>query len=747
MRGVEGWVVGVVLVAGCAQPPSLRLEDWVRDDGSAVHLPAHPDLPDRPLTHRLRCRVELPPSLREGPLELSVPFLPARATLRADGARAVLVEGDLDHYRSRGPVRWRIPDAALEDGALELELELEHRWRGSGRLDVVPRLLPAHRDDPASSRARVFHLHLAIAALVALAQVGLTCVAIFLVDRRRKSYLWFGIQALFASYYPLHVAGLTAAMGTLDLPLLPTTLIGATHVGLLFTHSYFALPPPSRLFWISGLGGPVGAWILWFWLGPFAAVDWIAPALVALVSLTIAYQLVTCARLVRRGRDASGAALLFTCWAAVALTSWGDYGGWLGIGEPLEGTHPATLGLALFALFLSLLLGRGHMRSLARADELNLALQAQVDVLETRGAEIERLNVELLRQLDERSAQILSALAASVETEVALPELSEGQLLRGRYRVLRPLGSGGMGSIYEVERQSDGARLAVKVAQEVRGRALARLAREAQLACRVSHANVVRVHDVDVAEPGFVFVVMELVEGETLAELARSRRPVSLWLDVLAQIADGLDALHEAGIVHRDLKPANVLVRTNGDRPHVTLVDLGISRMLDDPAEVEEDTRVEVPSGRPAAEGRELPSIVRALGQSREAITDDAPQPPRRRTGGLAAPLTRPGGVPGTPPYLAPELLLPNAPITPAADVFSFGVLAYQLLTGVRPYAEPAAFAVLEGREVPTPPPITDGCPELDAALAALLVRCVAVAPEDRPTPRALAAALRSAAA
>ena len=95
------------------------------------------------------------------------------------------------------------------------------------------------------------------------------------------------------------------------------------------------------------------------------------------------------------------------------------------------------------------------------------------------------------------------------------------------------------------------------------------------------------------------------------------------------------------------------------------------------------------------------------------------------------------------PPYLAPELMIPSAPITGAVDVFSFGVLAYQLLTGVRPFTEPAAFAVLDGRPVPEPPPLTDGCPSLEPHLAARLLRCLEMDPAARPTPAEIAAALR----
>jgi len=721
---------------------------WVTDDGERpVAVPVQLDLPDAPVDYRLRSEVELPAALRDGPLDLSIPYFGACPTLTVDGEPAVQLDGDADQYRSGPPLRWRIPAEATADGRLALELTVPHRWPGSGRLEVAPRLLRSGTFDRATVRARVFHLYFALAAMVALMQVGLTCVAIFLLDRRRLAYLWFGIQALFALYYPAYVAGLTAFLGTWDLIFLPTTLIGATHVAALFTHTYFDLPRPSKWFLVSGVGGTAVSWVVWLATDSWRAVHWIAPLLITILAITIGYQIVVCARLVRQQNRPRAAMLLAACWIAVASTAWPDFASWLGLGEWLGGTHTATLGLTLFAFFLSLLLGRGHIRSLNRSDELNVALADQVSVLETRGQEIERLNVELRRQIEERSAQIMAALTVGNKDEQA-GELAADEVVQGRYRVVRRLGRGGMGAVYEVVRESDGQRLALKVAQHVRGLALARLAREAQIACRVDHPNVVRVHDVDVAPNGYVFVVMELVRGVRLDELKVSERPRAFWLEVLRQVAEGLTALHAAGIVHRDLKPANVMVTSEAEHAAVKIVDFGISRMLDDPTELEE-TAVEVPRHlrrRTSRTADDLPSIVRALTRSVDGqddsleldldVTEDRCAPAGRPS------LTRPGEVPGTPPYLAPELMLPGAPVTVAADVFSFGVLAYQRLTGVRPFHEPAAFVVLDGREVPDPPDVTVGCAGLDPYVASAIMRCLSVAPADRPTAAELAEVL-----
>ena len=739
-------VIAVVGLIGCSPSPGLVIDTWtleVDGESTEVRLPAQPEIPDADLSFRLRADVDVPEALRRRPLEVSVPVLGGRAALLVDGLPAPLIEGREHTYRSRGPLRWHVPPEALVDGRLSLELEVQHRWRGSGRLDVAPRLLPANGFDVPTAGARVFHLYLAIAALIALAQVGLTCVVIFLVDRRRKSYLWFGIQALFALYYPLYVSGLSAWLGPLDLLFLPITLIGATHVAVLFTHAHFELPAPSRLWWVSGIGVPIASVLVWVMTDPFTIVDIIGPPLVVAIGVAIAYQLATCFRLYRVGENPASVALLAACWGAVGLTAWVDFLAWLGAGEVLGGVHPASLGLTLFAFFLALLLGRGHIRSLNRSDELNAELLLQVDVLETRGGEISRLNTELTRQLEERSAQILAALTLGGSLETKRAELHEGDVVQGRYRVIRTLGSGGMGAVYEVCRETDGVHLALKVAQETRGLALARLAREAQIACRVSHPHVVRVHDVDVASHGFVYIVMELVDGETLSAFDKRGRSVDGSLELLAQIAEGLGALHDAGIVHRDLKPANILVTAVDGAPFVKLVDFGISRVLDFAAEADEQTLPEIPHmRRDSTPGDTEATAVQGPPQrrGRDSVTparpSSSPPPPT---------LTKPGHLPGTPSYLAPELVQAGARLTAAADLFSFGVLGFQLLTGVRPFAEPAASALLAGREVSPPPLIADVCPGVSPTVAALMQRCVGLEPEGRPSTAELVIALREA--
>jgi serine/threonine-protein kinase len=172
-----------------------------------------------------------------------------------------------------------------------------------------------------------------------------------------------------------------------------------------------------------------------------------------------------------------------------------------------------------------------------------------------------------------------------------------------------------MGTVYQVERLSDHKHLALKLSREVRGMALARLAREAQIAARVHHANVVSIVDADVASQGFAYLVMEFV-GRAHPGRVPGRARVRLVPGVLHQVLEGVQALHAEGVIHRDLKPNNILCPTREQRPRVKITDFGISRWFEsEPTNTDlegssETQRVRVhtpqtvqarsPSGRPA---------------------------------------------------------------------------------------------------------------------------------------------------
>ena len=190
----------------------------------------------------------------------------------------------------------------------------------------------------------------------------------------------------------------------------------------------------------------------------------------------------------------------------------------------------------------------------------------------SRQRTLERTAEELRRQVAERSRELAEALAKLAAQPVK--PLDTDRTIDGRYRVLKKLGAGGMGAVYEVERLADHQRFALKT---LRGRsdpdAMARFAREAQIAAQIDHPNLVPVIDVGIAD-GQLFLVMPIVTGGSL-EHARREFGNAVWAKpLLRQIAEGLAALHAREIVHRDLKPANILVATD----QVRIADLALLR-------------------------------------------------------------------------------------------------------------------------------------------------------------------------
>jgi serine/threonine-protein kinase len=234
---------------------------------------------------------------------------------------------------------------------------------------------------------------------------------------------------------------------------------------------------------------------------------------------------------------------------------------------------------------------------------------------------------------------------------------------------------------------------------------MARFAREARIAAELDHPNLVAVRDVALTDEGVLYLVMDLVEGASLDAERKRFGDVARMVPILAQVARGLAAMHARTIVHRDLKPGNVLVsEPAGAHPQIKIADFGIA----------------------ALSHSDLDGTLAEGG---------------------AADLTRTGWIMGTLEYLAPELAHGVRGALPSSDMFSFGVLAYEVLTGSDPFVPPAAVARMEGRTISTPTPLRERCVRLELEVATLIQRCLHIDPRRRPTAEALAVALEGAVA
>jgi hypothetical protein len=264
-----------------------------------------------------------------------------------------------------------------------------------------------------------------------------------------------------------------------------------------------------------------------------------------------------------------------------------------------------------------------------------------------------------------------------------------GELLAGRYELIQPIGSGGMATVWRARDTRLGRPVAVKLLRpELAEDAefLRRFETEARHAASLSHPNVATVHDTDV-DDGRRFIVMELVDGPSVADVVAQRGPLEpiVAVEIAAAAARALAAAHRRGLIHRDVKPANLLIGADG---RIRLADFGIAR---------------------------------ALTSSRA---------------------TTPGTVLGSIPYLSPEQAR-GEEATAAGDIFSLGVVLFEMLTGSLPWeaATPAAMATAR-LHVPAPPPseAVSGLPE---GLDGIVEKALQLEPAERyPSARVLADAL-----
>jgi serine/threonine-protein kinase len=270
------------------------------------------------------------------------------------------------------------------------------------------------------------------------------------------------------------------------------------------------------------------------------------------------------------------------------------------------------------------------------------------------------------------------ALSSNPDVCAFRAELRTGEVVCGRYEIVARLGQGGMGTVYKVLDRELDRFLALKTIRPdlvTNAGSLRRLKQEVLLSRQISHRNVIRVYNLDVAE-GLRFILMEFVEGEDLKAILNRRKklPYNEALEIVTQVCAGLAAAHAEDVVHRDLKPQNVLMSPDG---RVRLVDFGLAKSFQDPS------------------------------------------------------MTQTGAVLGTPAYMSPEQAL-GQPGDARSDIFSFGVLAFEILTGELPFPGRSLSEAYLSRTRGRARPIESVDPTIPVWLGRIIMRCLQVRVADR---------------
>lgn len=394
----------------------------------------------------------------------------------------------------------------------------------------------------------------------------------------------------------------------------------------------------------------------------------------------------------------------------------------------------------------------------ARIEALRAEILAKFRELEDRNSQVQSLNRELRRQIRERSRSLLQSVLSPGSS--CPPDsdstLEPGQQIGARYKVIRCLGRGGMGAVYEVERADDGARLAAKLLLTQGDRdAVARFAREAEILSRVDHPNLVSILDVEFGYQGLLCIVMELVPGAPLSEFSHRAGDPTFVLPVLEQISDALSVIHAHGIIHRDIKPSNILVCDHDGSPRVKLADFGISSLSGAaaagrashpppaPGAPGYDSSTTLVSSAPHESDAEVPRTepVELANAGGPSTLHDVILPGDLSMSGL----TLPGVFLGTPLYMAPELALDGRKATPAVDMFSLGIVACELLTGHHPFGQ-ASFAVPKDEREAKARSAREVLPAfVPSDVGAVIVRSLSWNPEARPLATTFRDAVRAA--
>jgi serine/threonine protein kinase len=266
-----------------------------------------------------------------------------------------------------------------------------------------------------------------------------------------------------------------------------------------------------------------------------------------------------------------------------------------------------------------------------------------------------------------------------------------GRVFDGKYRLDERLGGGGMGTVYRATHLLIERAVAVKVlSQRFVGDETAqqRFRREARASGRMQHTNAVMVNDFGATEDGWLYIVMELLEGQTLRDLLAREAPLdpARAVSFMLQACAAVGAAHDAGLIHRDLKPANIFIEQRPNLPAcVKVLDFGLAKFVVEEHDDDYNT------------------------------------------------LTQVGAIIGTPRYMSPEQCSGVAPLTPASDVYSLGIILYEMLTGAVPFTADTFLAVALKQVSEPPRPPCEIVATTPAELERVVLHALAKEPRARP--------------
>src|ERR687884_589838 len=266
-----------------------------------------------------------------------------------------------------------------------------------------------------------------------------------------------------------------------------------------------------------------------------------------------------------------------------------------------------------------------------------------------------------------------------------------GQVLAGKYRIDEKIDEGGMGCVYRATHVLMEKTVAVKVlhpALAADDKIVARFTREAKAASRISHPHAIVVTDFGESENGVVYLVMEYLRGRTLKEVIRAEGPMALEraTEIVRQVGGALEAAHEQGVVHRDLKSDNIMLEETGGGDWAKVLDFGIAKIQETERSVHE--------------------------------TDPG--------------LTAPNLIIGTPQYMSPEQCSQASDIDARSDIYSFGVIIFEMLTGHVPFSGDSPTAIMLKHLQEPPPSVLEERKDVPAAVGRVVARALAKRPADR---------------